>query len=48
MNVYKYDSIRDNTKRSYNQVYQKHISPTLGNYNIQDITQLQINDRPVC
>lgn len=44
MNVYKYDSIRDNTKRAYNQVYQKHISPTLGNYNIQDITQLQIRE----
>ena len=44
MNVYKYDSIRDNTKRAYNQVYQKHISPTLGKYNIQDITQLQIRE----
>lgn len=44
MNVYKYDSIRDNTKRAYNQVYQKHISPTLGNYNIQDITQLQVRE----
>ena len=44
MNIYKYDSVRDNTKRAYNQVYQKHISPTLGNYNIQDITQLQIRE----
>ena len=44
MNIYKYDSIRDNTKRAYNQVYQKHISPILGNYNIQDITQLQIRE----
>ena len=44
MNIYKYDSIRDNTKRAYNQVYQKHISPTLGKYNIQDITQLQIRE----
>lgn len=44
MNVYKYDSIRDNTKRAYNQVYQKHISPILGKYNIQDITQLQIRE----
>lgn len=44
MNIYKYDSIRENTKRNYNQVYRKHISPTLGKINIRDITQLQIRE----
>jgi len=44
MNVYKYDSIRDNTKRHYNQVYRKHISPYLGKLNMRDITQLQIRE----
>lgn len=44
MNVYKYDSIRENTKRHYNQIYKKHISPTLGKINIRDITQLQIRE----
>lgn len=44
MNVYKYDSIRENTKKYYNQVYRRHISPTLGRLNIQDITQLQIRE----
>ncbi len=42
MNVYKYDVIRENTKRHYNQVYYKHISPTLGNFLLSNITQLQI------
>ena len=44
MKIYKYDSIRDNTKRHYTQVYKKHISPYLGNYYIKDITQLQIRE----
>lgn len=44
MNVYKYDSIRDNTKRHYNQVYRKHISPYFGKLNMRDITQLQIRE----
>lgn len=44
MNVYKYDAIRENTKRHYNQVYYKHISPTLGKLKIQEITQLQIRE----
>lgn len=44
MNIYKYNVIRDNTKRHYNHVYQKNISPVLGNFNIQDITQLQIRE----
>lgn len=44
MNVYKYNIIRDNTKRHYNQVYHKNISPYLGNFYIKDITQLQIRE----
>lgn len=44
MNVYKYNVIRDNSKRHYNQVYFKHISPYLGNLNISDITQLEIRE----
>ncbi len=44
MNVYKYDSIRENTKRHYNQIYAKHISPYLGKRNLSDITQLQIKE----
>lgn len=44
MSVYKYNTIRESTKRSYNQVYYKHISPTLGNFNINDITQFQIRE----
>lgn len=42
MNVYKYDTIRENTKRYYNTVYSKHISPSLGNFKLTDITQYQI------
>lgn len=42
MNIYKYDVIRANTKRQYNQVYKKHISPVLGNLNLSSITQVQI------
>lgn len=42
MSVYKYDTIRENTKRYYNQVYTKHISPVLGNFQLSKITQLQI------
>lgn len=44
MNVYKFDSIRNNTKRQYNQIYRKHISPYLGKCNIGNITQLQIRE----
>lgn len=44
MNIYKYDSIRENTKRHYNNVYKKHISPYLGSLYIKDITQLQIRE----
>ena len=42
MNVYKFDVIRENTKRYYNQIYKKHISPTLGKLNLTDIDQLTI------
>lgn len=44
MDIYKYQLIRKNTKRHYNQVYYKHISPNLGNFYIKDITQLQIRE----
>ena len=42
MTVYKYDVIRENTKRHYNTIYSKHISPYLGKYKLADITQYQI------
>lgn len=42
MNVYKFDVIRENTKRHYNNVYYKHISPGLGNFQLGSITQYQI------
>lgn len=44
MGIYKYNSIRNNTKRQYNQVYKKHISPYLGNFYIKDITSLNIRE----
>ena len=44
MGVYKYDSIRENTKRYYSQIYKKHIAPTLGNSYIHNISQLQIRE----
>lgn len=44
MNVYKYNTIRENSKMHYNQVYMKHISPVLGNFYLKDITQLQIRE----
>lgn len=42
MCIYKYDIIRKNTKRHYNQVYKKHISPVLGKKLLRNITQLEI------
>ena len=45
MNVYKYDIIRDDTKRHYNSVFRKHISPYLGKYNLREIKQLDIKKR---
>ena len=44
MNVYKYNVIRDNSKRHYNHVFRKNISPYLGNFYLKDITQLQIRE----
>lgn len=44
MSVYKYDIIRENTKRCYNQLYYHHISPYLGNMFLKDITQLNIRE----
>lgn len=40
--IYKYNVIRENTKRGYRQVYEKHISPVLGQLELAEITQLQI------
>ena len=42
LSIYKYNVIRDNTKRHYEHVYRKHISPTLGKKRLNSITQLQI------
>lgn len=42
MDVHKYNIIRENSKRHYNNVYYKHISPVLGKCRLSDITQLQI------
>ncbi|MCI5917977.1 MAG: site-specific integrase [Roseburia sp.] len=42
MNVYKFDTIRENTKNHYNQVYTKHISPYIGNFYLKDIKQMDI------
>lgn len=44
MNVYKFDVIRENTKSYYNGVFKKHISPSLGNLYLRDITQYQIKE----
>lgn len=44
MNVYKYDAVRKNTKTTYNGIYKRHISPSLGRFYIRDITQLQIRE----
>ena len=40
--IYKIPNIKENTKRYYLQVYNKHIHPVLGKYKIKDITHLQI------
>lgn len=44
LDLYKYDSVRPNTIRYYNQVYQSHIRPTLGNRKLKEITQEQIKE----
>lgn len=45
MNEYKYDILRDDSKRHYNCVFRKHISPYLGKYKLRDIKQLDIKKR---
>lgn len=40
--VHKYNVIRENTKRHYNNIYYKHISPVLGKHRLSDVTQLKI------
>lgn len=42
MEVYKFDSVRPTTKMCYNQVYAKHIAAALGDYPLNDISQLII------
>lgn len=44
MNLYKFDTIRSNSRRHYNQVYQKHIHPVLGNFYLQKVTQTHIRE----
>lgn len=44
MNIYKYNVLRENSKGYYNMLFNKHISPMLGNFYIKDITQLQIRE----
>lgn len=44
LNVYKFNTIRQNTKRHYLNVYKKHISPTLGKRKICEINQLMIKE----
>ncbi len=42
MEIHKYNVLRENSKRHYNNIYYKHISPVLGRFRISEITQLQI------
>lgn len=42
MEIHKYNVLRENSKRHYNTIYHKHISPVLGGYRISEITQLQV------
>ena len=42
IDVYKFDTIRENTRRHYKHVYVKHIAPTLGKKFLKNITQLEI------
>lgn len=44
INIYKKGEIRDSTKLVYDQVYKTHISPILGNFELAEITNLQIKD----
>lgn len=42
MSIHKYKVIRASTRSMYIAIYEKHISPMLGNLKLQDITHLQI------
>lgn len=42
MSIHKYNTISPNTKRYYSQLYNKHISPVLGGYKLNDLTQIAI------
>lgn len=42
LDIHKYKVIRENTKRQYVQIYQKHIKPTLGKTKLREITQLNV------
>lgn len=42
LDIHKYNTIRPNTRRYYNQIYTQHISPSLGKLRLKDITQLKI------
>lgn len=42
INVHKHGVICANTKRHYDNVYNKHISPTLGKFRLNEVTQLQV------
>ena len=40
LDIHKYKVIRENTKRQYIQIYQKHIKPALGKTKLRDIRRL--------
>lgn len=42
LEIHKYNVIRPSTRNTYISVYNKHISPVLGNLKLQEITHLQI------
>lgn len=42
LSIHKYNVIRANTKRHYEHIYRKHISPVLGSFKLTEISQLQI------
>lgn len=44
MKIHKFDAIRGSTKAAYGQIFRDHISPTLGDFYLKDITQLQIKE----
>lgn len=44
MEIHKYNVIRENSKRHYDSIYHKHISPSIGKLRLSEITQLEIKD----